>query len=282
MQPEPLPIDRAGLMDVLTDGDAMAAWECIRRMRHCSNAEVAGQTGRKLADARASIDRLVAAGLVVRRPASRGKRTETFAVAMPELRVALGGIAAADADTIVARWEGAVQQRFERITRSRTGTRRDSDRRFFGMEWAYLGPEDKLRVSGLVRELCAVFMAAKERHAAAHPDGSAPPDPAHEPYAFLLRLLPVTAPEPPMPSIIFRRLPADEEAARQRAGADRSSLSAREREIALALANGESRPAVAKRLGLSPYTVVSLARRVYGKLGVRSRAELARAMAPQM
>lgn len=269
-------------MDVLTDAEAMIAWECIRRARSCSAAEVAGQTGRKLAEVHSAIDRLMAAGLVVRKSASRGKRTATFSVATPELRIAIGGITAAAVDTLVGRWEASVEQRFHRITRARAGTRRESDRRFFGMEWAYLGPEDKLRVSALVRELCAVFMAAKERHAASHPDGSPPSDPAHEPYGFLLRLLPVTEPEPPMPSIVFRRLPAEQEAVRQREGADRSSLSPREREIALALARGESRPAVAKRLGLSPYTVVSLSRRVYGKLGVRSRAQLVRAMSPQM
>ena len=62
------------------------------------------------------------------------------------------------------------------------------------------------------------------------------------------------------------------------AAADKTGLPAlapREREVALALAEGLSRAHVAERMRLSVHTVSALARRVYRKLGVSSQAALA-------
>jgi DNA-binding CsgD family transcriptional regulator len=52
------------------------------------------------------------------------------------------------------------------------------------------------------------------------------------------------------------------------------ALSAREREIAIALVSGSTLPEIARTLGRSPHTVGTLTRRIYRKLGVRRRAEL--------
>ena len=50
-------------------------------------------------------------------------------------------------------------------------------------------------------------------------------------------------------------------------------LTDRERQIANRLVDGETRPQVAKALGVSPNTIASATKRIYAKLGVRSRAE---------
>jgi DNA-binding CsgD family transcriptional regulator len=52
-------------------------------------------------------------------------------------------------------------------------------------------------------------------------------------------------------------------------------LTPREKQVAVALAQGMSRPEVAKQLGVSVNTVASMGKRVYAKLGVSRRAELA-------
>jgi DNA-binding CsgD family transcriptional regulator len=57
------------------------------------------------------------------------------------------------------------------------------------------------------------------------------------------------------------------------------ALAPREREVALALAEGLSRAHVAERMRLSVHTVSTLARRVYRKLGVSSQAALAARLA---
>jgi DNA-binding CsgD family transcriptional regulator/DNA-binding transcriptional ArsR family regulator len=57
------------------------------------------------------------------------------------------------------------------------------------------------------------------------------------------------------------------------------ALARREREVALALAEGLTRAHVAERMGVSVHTVSTLARRAYRKLGVTSQAALAARMA---
>jgi DNA-binding CsgD family transcriptional regulator len=52
-------------------------------------------------------------------------------------------------------------------------------------------------------------------------------------------------------------------------------LSPRERTVAVAMVDGRSRPEIAKELGVSINTVASIGKRVYAKLGVRRRAQLA-------
>ena len=62
------------------------------------------------------------------------------------------------------------------------------------------------------------------------------------------------------------------------AGAD-GGLTAREREIALLVAGGRTNREIAAQLVLSIRTVEAHLRTIYGKLGLRSRVELTRAMA---
>jgi DNA-binding CsgD family transcriptional regulator len=59
-------------------------------------------------------------------------------------------------------------------------------------------------------------------------------------------------------------------------GGSVASLSPRELQVTRALAEGLSRPQIAKMLGISLPTVATLSRRLYRKLGVRSRAQLTR------
>jgi DNA-binding NarL/FixJ family response regulator len=58
-------------------------------------------------------------------------------------------------------------------------------------------------------------------------------------------------------------------------------LSAREAEVARALAQGLTRKAVATALGVTENTVGTLSTRVYRKLGVKTRLQLARALGLQ-
>lgn len=79
----------------------------------------------------------------------------------------------------------------------------------------------------------------------------------------------------PLPQI--RMVPrAEAEAARESiGGAGMKALSVRERTVALALAAGKTRPAIASELGLSVNTIATVNKRIYAKLRVRSRAALA-------
>jgi len=52
-------------------------------------------------------------------------------------------------------------------------------------------------------------------------------------------------------------------------------LSPRERQVGLMLASGKTRPEIAEALGVSLNTVATIGKRIYAKLGVSRRAELA-------
>src|SRR5262249_8211317 len=60
------------------------------------------------------------------------------------------------------------------------------------------------------------------------------------------------------------------------------SLTKEERMVAERVVEGLTNPAVAQRLTLSPYSVRSTLRRVFIKFGVRSRVQLARALADEL
>jgi DNA-binding CsgD family transcriptional regulator len=60
-----------------------------------------------------------------------------------------------------------------------------------------------------------------------------------------------------------------------RTASDRNTLTPTERQIAELVASGRTNREVAQELFVSPHTVESNLTRIYRKLGVRSRAELA-------
>lgn len=272
-----------GLMDAIDDPLALILWELLRLRRGGSAAELAGLSGRPLAVVHASLDRLLAAGLVAGRPAGRGRRAVTYRVTCPEIRVNLDDVTSAEADTITRRWHESRCELFTQITRRSETPRSAGQKRGFAMEWAYLTDADGLRISQLVREIFGIVVAAKDRHAATLAEGSSPPkEDQSSPYALLFQLMPVT--EIPLPSatVVFARQPATRMNQLKADTQMRASLSQRERQVAEALAAGLSRPAVARQLGLSPHTVITLSQRIYAKFGIRSRAELARVMASRV
>jgi len=65
----------------------------------------------------------------------------------------------------------------------------------------------------------------------------------------------------------------------KRAAATRDDLTPQERQIAELARDGLSNPEIGARLFLSPRTVEWHLRRVFAKLGIRSRRELANALA---
>jgi DNA-binding CsgD family transcriptional regulator len=80
-------------------------------------------------------------------------------------------------------------------------------------------------------------------------------------------IAPTAAPDEPSPSI-----------SPVAASCDVSRLSPRELQIAQMAANGLSSKEIAAHIGLSPHTVRNHLKRIYAKLGVRSRVELVHAL----
>ena len=76
-----------------------------------------------------------------------------------------------------------------------------------------------------------------------------------------------------------KELLATGERARKRTMETRDDLTAQERQIAQLACDGLSNPEIGARLFLSPRTVEWHLRKVFGKLGIRSRFELVSALA---
>lgn len=278
-----IPIERPGLIDAICNSLCMTLWEILRRRKRASAAELAGLAGEPIAAVISAIDLLERAGLVESRPAGRGKSVITWSVTMPEIRVDNSALPPAEVDAIVERWEAGQADIFRQLTRRSAQPRATSQKRGFGMDWAYLNDEEGRRITVLVREIFGIVMAAKDRLSQVPGDDAAPqPNVGSSPYALLFQLAPVTAPALPMASVMFSRQPSERAGRLREESAKRAELSPREREVAEALVTGMSRPEVARKLGVSRFTVVSLTQRIYSKLKVRSRAELARVMTSRL
>jgi DNA-binding NarL/FixJ family response regulator len=78
-----------------------------------------------------------------------------------------------------------------------------------------------------------------------------------------------------------KELVATGEKVRKRTVETRDDLTAQERQIARMAREGLSNPDIGARLFLSPRTVEWHLRKVFGKLGIRSRYELAAALASE-
>jgi DNA-binding CsgD family transcriptional regulator len=98
--------------------------------------------------------------------------------------------------------------------------------------------------------------------------------------AIAIRLDPIVGELLPLPAVwMTPRSKLERSTASEAEQTGLPALAPREREVALALADGLSRAHVAERMRLSVHTVATLARRVYRKLGVSSQAALAARLA---
>lgn len=271
-----------GILEVLCDDDALAAWELARRARTgISVQEIAGCLGRPLAAVRAAVDRLEAARLVEARRAGRGRNFVTYRTTSDSLRIAVDDVQSDGLGAAMERVHAARAARFGRLVARAAGlpgVSGDGN----GNDWhccthasASLLPEEIERIRGIVARIEEILRFASRRTdqgVAAGPDAE-----SGRPYALLVQMAPAAGTAPPLPDVQFVRNGDGNPPPRIPA---HGSLSPRERQVADGLATGLTRLQIAEQLGLSPHTVGTLTRRVYRKLGARNRAEMVRSLRP--
>jgi DNA-binding CsgD family transcriptional regulator len=275
-----LHLSEAGVSSILCDHDAMVVWEAVRLRRHgASIAELAGSLALPLASVQRAVDALAALGMLLCRRAGRGRRVPTYRVAMPQLRVRVDGVPAAEIDAFARRLQQSCSEILERAAGPSDGAGPNSQRWVLGFGHARLTAAEHSRVRSLIETICDIVHAARCRQPdaaqVAEDGGIHRPSDAIPAYGLLVRFEPLADLPPPHPRITL----AHDGDGPVPVSNGRLSLSPRERQVAEALAIGMSRPVVAVQLGVSANTVATLSRRVYSKLGIRSRAELARALA---
>lgn len=256
---------RCGVFEVL---------RCFRKAATLQELAVAtGITRLRLAEI---VDDLIDAGLVRAHRARGDRRQPTFAVTCQQVVVLYDRNDAAECESVRKHLDAvtadltlaSAESRSKVATHSRDTVHHESRGKFL------LRPDQDAE---LRRRLHAVdeFINQIATDCAV----SDPVTPMLCNHLIEMRVAPLVTPLLPLPWI----LAADRSTAATLAGASRRStvpqLAPREQQIAIAMAHGESRPAIARRLGISAHTVATISKRIYAKLGVTSRAALANQLA---
>lgn len=253
--------ERCGVFEVL---------RCFRRP--ATLAELGTATGIAAARLPAILDELVQAEFVRSLPARAGRRQPSYEVTCQQFVIVFDTASRAEAHAVRRHMDAVTADLAESIAAARgasvadaTGAVSHESRGKF-----QLRPD---QFQELRRRLHAVDEFINQIAA----DGTVgdPVAPLLCDHVIEVKVTPLPTPLLPMPWILAadrQRAPTLAKAASESTA---PTLSQREQEIAIALAHGASRPEIARRLGISPNTVATTSKRIYSKLGVKNRAELA-------
>jgi DNA-binding CsgD family transcriptional regulator len=272
MPPHAIDVREAGAFDLLLDSRTMAIWELLRRVRTpCTVAELATWASCPAQVAQATMDRLGHFGLVESVQAGGRRRAVSYRVTQE--RIVLAGTPRDPNDrALLKRFYEDCQEANDRMFGSGAA---------FELSWhpeelfeflcapVNLNPLEVLELRRRLGEVLQFLKLVQSKH-----NGVRMRPPPKCNYYVTLRVQPLARPVLAQPDITVAPRgqippPVVPEPAREW-----PALSAREREIAIALVSGSTLPEIARTLGRSPHTVSTLTRRIYRKLGVRRRAEL--------
>ena len=268
-----LDLAAGGVSELIADFDLLVMLERLRRNRNeLSIAEVAGECGTSTRTAQAGVDRLVSLGLVAERRAGRARSIRYQAVP----------------GAVVVTFDPADPQTAFRLSSARMallshlrrlGTARPARASHKGATWR----RDSVAVLPLEGKSLDLMRTCIDRvdaclENAAELSAKAPGNAVDRRprYRVQVSVDPVELRAPALPVLLL--MEQREAARRPTRPLPAVSLSARERQVAEALAAGKTKKEAAAALGISFATVNTLAVRAYRKLGVRRRAQLADAL----
>lgn len=265
------------VMQVVRDPQHRAILELVRRMsRMATPSDLVGLSSLPLDAVLRSLDALVAAGFLDRKPIQAHRREPAFRAVADAIVVGFDPQSAEEVAAVEEIHRTMVEHARARADAARCAHPVGSGGlRFHAYVPMQLSPaqlEELRRIMQLLHRFLETVGSGKTI--------SDPIEPQECNYQLMLELgragpgvLPMApiafAPlhESPMIETRIRRFRLDQ-------------LSPRERTVAVAMVDGRSRPEIAKELGVSINTVASIGKRVYAKLGVRRRAQLAIQLRP--
>jgi DNA-binding CsgD family transcriptional regulator/predicted transcriptional regulator len=271
MKSNAIELHRPGLLDAIKDIEAMGLWECLRGARKpMTAAELARQTTRDLATVHAALDRLARAGLVTTKMARGRRRTVAYAVSTREISIVIDA-----KDPLQCRIVNEVatfinREMSETLFKARRpiGTTGPNTWNFHHCSPLTLDAEDLTELKRRIARVEEFVRLLGDKHAGKRASG-----PARCNHGLVIRIEPLAEHVLPQPHVEF----VSTTTVRERGsipGVAHESLTARERQVAQALRDGNSRAEVAQRLGITEHTVGTLCKRLYRKLGIRRAAQL--------
>ena len=249
----------------------MGLWECLRRARTPVTAgELAKRTARTLAAVHAALDLLSRAGLVETKKARGRRRTVAYTVSVRELSIVIDASDPAQRRLVNEVADYINRELSESLFKARTpiGSTGPNTWHFHHCSPMTLDAEDLTELKRRVARVEEFVRLLGDKHAGEH--ASLPQRCNH---GMVIRIEPLGAHVLPQPHVEFVSTNTVKERGSIR-GVAHERLTARERQVARALRDGQSRAEVARRLGIAPMTVGTLCKRIFRKLGIRRAAQL--------
>lgn len=276
-----LDAENDGVIEILSNASTMRTWEFVRGTGGvCTIAELVDATDLDHAIVQQQADALVTLGLLQKVRARKPRRVPGYRSTCERIILTFDEH---DQEIVRRMFEvgRAVDADHARLVEKHADPDFQSAAgfRFNSFAALHLSPDElaelRRRVMSVVTFMQAIRPSVDRAESSADSDGPETVAPRYCNQSINLRLDPLVGTLLPSPNIITSpRSRVDRWDDSNTDAAGLPSLAPRERQVALALADGLTRAKVADRLGLSIHTVSTLARRLYRKLEVSSQAEL--------
>ena len=276
-----LDAENDGVIEILSNAPTMRTWEFVRGTGGvCTIAELVDATDLDRATVQEQADALVTLGLLQKIRARKPRRVPGYRATCERIILSFDEH---DEKTVARMFEvgRAVDADHARSVEKHADPDFQSTAgfRFQSLAALHLTTDELAELRRRVMSVVSFMQAVRPSVDRVGSDGDRDePDTTTPRYcnqSINIRLDPLVGKLLPSPNIITSprsRIDRWDDSKAEAAGLP--SLAPRERQVALALADGLTRAKVADQLGLSVHTVSTLARRLYRKLGVSSQAEL--------
>lgn len=282
MKPVVLRLSNPKVAALVVDVPAMQRWEILRRSASPMTVDQLAALGRAPREAiQAMLDRLVDAGFAVRIRATAARRSIAYRSVSEKVVIEYDKESASELAVVWASTQANTEYAREVTDRARAvpAIRTKLLHWMDGVSLCALTREDRREVAQLLSDawlqIAAIGKRAQERAQTA--DSPETRGPTHD-YLIQVVLQPLDEPELPMPELTLWSTPGAARHVERQVASPATVLGPRELEVARRLAAGESRTKLAASLNLSAHTVTTMTKRIYAKLRIHSRAELAARM----
>lgn len=269
-------IEQAEAIGLLSDPTVLGVWELTRRFsRPASVDELATLSHVEPASVQRMLDQLAAAGLLEKLPIRSDRRVPTYRSRHESIVIAYDPSNPTHlrhsknfSDNVIEAGRRSIARFYAADERGPNAEPMNWRHRSYclGKLQTHHVAELQRLVRGIHDYMTSIQAEIKDIDAGSAQDCN---------FQIMIEAVPAAAPALPMPHLLLTSRERAQDVAARAASTAMHALSPRERQVGLMLASGKTRPEIAEALGVSLNTVATIGKRIYAKLGVKRRAELA-------